>query len=185
MQQQHKGLDVLWLKSSIFCLWPFYRKKGPILAFLILPREFSFQRSFLSRITAKNFALLLKLRRIFPTRGGVSCGILYLQLNKTNSVFMELIDNPQDSVQDESSFNALLIRFHKVCGHLPFRTITTSSAYAIVSYLFDSMSPSNSLITRTHSNGESTPACGVPLLTHLQIFESPRVELTILLKQVL
>ena len=42
------------------------------------------------------------------------------------------------------------------------------------------MSRSNSFITGTHSNGESTPPCGVPLLTNLLIFESPRVELTIL-----
>ena len=75
-----------------------------------------------------NFELFLKFRRIFPTRGGVSFGILYLRLNKTNSVFMGLIDNPQDSAQDESNFNALLIRLHKVCGHLSFRTITISFA---------------------------------------------------------
>ena len=65
------------------------------------------------------------------------------------------MDNPQKSAQDESSFYTLLIKLHKGCGHLPFRTIT-SSAYAIVSYLFDSMRPSNSLITRTHSNGVLT-----------------------------
>ena len=92
------------------------------------------------------------------------------------------MDNLQKSAHDESSFNALLkVRLHKVCGYLPFRTITTSSAYSVVSYLFDSMSPSNLLITTTHSNGESTPPCGVFLKTNLLIFESPRVELTILL----
>ena len=66
---------------------------------------------------------------------------------------------------------------------MPFRTITISSAtlssaYAIVSYLFDAMRrPSNSLMTRTNSNGENTSPCGVPLLTNLLIFG---VEVTIL-----
>ena len=95
----------------------FLQENIAILAFLILSREFSFQRSFLSRITPKNFALLLKFRRIFPNPGGVSFDILYLRLNKTDSAFIGLICNPQELAEDESSFNELLIRLLKVCGH--------------------------------------------------------------------
>jgi len=94
--------------------------------------------------------------------GGLRCGILYLFLNRTSSVFEGFTPSPFAIVHSDCTLSLAVIRSQSDCGYFPLKMMVTSSA------IF-------------HRRGDSTPPCGVPLFTSLVWVEVPSVAVTILL----
>jgi len=68
----------------------FLQAKGAMAALRVRSRMLSVQRSFLSRMTPRYFAWLLKVRRVWCSFGVTRIGTLYFLVKRTSSVFSAL-----------------------------------------------------------------------------------------------
>jgi len=113
--------------------------------------------------------------------GGLSCGILYLFVNRTSSIFEGITPSPFCIVHFDSIFSLAVIRSQSACGYFPLNMIATSSAYATTLEPPPYRIRSSLFTAIFHRRGDSTPPCGVPLFTSLVWVEVPSVAVTILL----
>jgi len=79
----------------------FLQAKRAMSALRVRSRMLSVQRSFLSRMTPRYFAWLLKVRRVWCSFGGARIGTLYFLVKRTSSVFSGLTPSPQPAVHRE------------------------------------------------------------------------------------
>jgi len=68
----------------------FLQANGAMAALRVRSRMLSVQRSFLSRMTPRYFAWLLKVRRVWCSFGVTRIGTLYFLVERTSSVFSAL-----------------------------------------------------------------------------------------------
>jgi len=113
--------------------------------------------------------------------GGLSCGILYLFVNRTSSVFEGFTPSPFAIVHSDSILSLAVIRSQSVCGYFPLKMMATSSAYASTLQPPPSRIRSSLFTAIFHRRGDSTPPCGVPLFTSLVWVKVSSVVVTILL----
>jgi len=129
-----------------------------MVAFLVLSWLFKPHLSRLSNTNPKYLAWSLKERLQSFRIGPLSCGILYLFVNRTSSVFEGFTPSPFSIVHSDSIFSLAVIGSQIFCGYFLLNIIATSSAYATT------LQPPPSIIRRSlftaifQRRGDSTSA---------------------------
>jgi len=139
-----------------------------MVAFLVLSWLFKPHLRRLSSTNPKYLAWSLKERLQLFKMGGLSCGILYIFVNRTSSVFEGFTPSPFAIVHSDSILSLAVIRSLSVCGYFPLKMMATSSAYATTLQPPPSRIRSSLFTAIFHKRGDSTPPCGVPLFTGLR-----------------
>jgi len=106
----------------------FLQAKRAMAALRVRPRTLSVQRIFLSRMTPRYLAWLLRVRRVRCSFGRIRFGTLYFLVKITSSGYSGLTLSPQTAVNIERVDKAVSVRLQRVCGNLSCSRITTSFA---------------------------------------------------------